>query len=132
MSRQRLSWRWAALIMVLFVAGACRGDDAGSSSTGSSALTAGAGDACDKRPIDHRGTLPACAAGRASRTRPGTPDDHTGPVKASLLLDASELAAKAVADQIAVERFPPGTDPVELGYPPIPPGARVTQKVGGQ
>ena len=132
MSRQRsASPSWAALILVFAVGAACRGSDA-DSETGSSALTAGSADSCDKTPIDNFGTLPACAAGHATRTRPGTPDDHSGPVGTSLLLNASEKAAKAIADQLAAERHPPGVDPVDLGFPPIPLGARVNPKVGPQ
>src|SRR5437762_2880456 len=118
-----------AFTIVVFVAGAACGHSEPESSTNPSDLTVGS---CNKTPIDRLGTLPACAAGSASRTRPGVPDDYSGPANGSLLLSASELAAQAIAAQIAAARHPAGVDPVELGYPPIPAAARTATGGGSQ
>ncbi len=128
LDRARRATLASLAIAVLVGCGAGSSDD---TSSNASAVTAGSA-ACDKTPIDRNGTLPACAAGSASRAKAGVPDDYTGPVKGSLSPTATELAAGAIAAQKQAEQHPANVDPVELGYPPIPAGARVAPNGAGK
>jgi len=124
--RNTLAW-------LLFVVGfSCADEKSEPASASSSAVTSGAAE-CDKTPIDRSGTLPACAAGRAVRGKPGVPDDYSGPINGSLVLTASDLAAQALAAQIEQSRNPAGANPVDLGFAPIPAAALApAQKAGAQ
>lgn len=77
------------------------------------------GDRCDATPIDSRGTLPACVAGRSTNNGPGRP--------VGALLTQSELVETVQTDSVAASanalthnRNPPSQDPVDRGFPPPP------------
>ena len=68
---------------------------------------------CDLTPIDDRGTLPACAAGKSSPGGPGTPIDWVGSAVPALTQSVESMTEAATID---AARNSDHQSPVDRGF----------------
>lgn len=110
--------RRLCLLGLLTIAGCGESDDATGEAPGVSKEMPG----CDLRPIDSKGTLPACAAGKASAAGPGVPYGQPA-VEPLEPPSGADVEAAAEEEALSRARNRPGLDPVDLGFgrPPARP-----------
>ncbi len=87
-------------------------------SGGSGSGTQHSGDECDPTPIDAKGTLPACVAGRSNSRGPGR-------LANAIILPEPPASPEAVtsterATQTMKVRNPASQDPLDRGFAPPP------------
>ncbi|MFN0248537.1 MAG: hypothetical protein ACKV2T_16715 [Kofleriaceae bacterium] len=111
----------AALLGGCGDSGVDEADNEGTSSQASTGSGSGSGlqeraDPCVETPIDSKGTLPACVAGRSTTKGPGR-------AKGAVLEDvpvpeAAVLSAADAANRLSVART--ASDPADRGFAPLP------------
>lgn len=75
---------------------------------------------CDLRPIDRKGSLRACAAGKTTVEGPGKPEGFVEPPPPSAEEIAADVAAASRDQEKLQSRDGVGQDPRDLGFPSRP------------
>ena len=113
-----MMWMRVALAALLFVGFGCRDDESAETAATQQAVKwdPSATDECDLKPIDDRGTLPACAAGKTTERGPGRAYDSlddASPHELSL----PELSSQAETERRRIEAN--SASLIDCGFAPI-------------